>query len=90
LYIYNLISGLLLVDIATNLHESSECKVLSSFKDFLDTATTASGGGAAAFAGFLVLALFILCLVAIMSLAEEYKSLSPRTEKDKSNSPLLN
>lgn len=38
LYIYNLISGLLLADVAISLHESSECEVPSSFKDFVDTA----------------------------------------------------
>jgi len=91
LYIYNLILGLLLVDVAINLHGSSnKCKVLSSFKDFVDTATTASGGGATAFTAFLVLAFFILCLTAIMPLAEEYKSLSSRTEEDKGYCPLLN
>ncbi|KAL3773332.1 hypothetical protein ACHAW5_010009 [Stephanodiscus triporus] len=31
LYIYNLISGLLLADVAISLHESSECEVPSSF-----------------------------------------------------------
>jgi hypothetical protein len=49
LNIYNLISGLLLADIAITLHKFSECKVPSSFKDFVDTATTTSGAGAAAF-----------------------------------------
>jgi hypothetical protein len=89
LYIYNLISGLLLTDIAINLHESSECKVPSSFKDFVDSATTASGAGAVAFTAFLVLALFILCLTAIMLLAEEYKSLFSCMEEDKGDCPLL-
>jgi hypothetical protein len=37
LYIYNLISSLLLADVAINLHKSSKCKVPSSFKDFVDT-----------------------------------------------------
>jgi hypothetical protein len=60
--------------------------VPSSFKDFVDTATTASGAGAAAFMAFLA----VLCLTAIMSLAEEYESLSSRTEEDKGNCPLLN
>ncbi len=86
LNIYNLISGLLLADIAINLHKFSECEVPSSFKDFVDTATTASGAGAAAFMAFLA----VLCLTAIMSLAEEYESLSSRTEEDKGNRPLLN
>ncbi len=39
---------------------------------------------------FLVLALFVLCLTAIMSLAEGYKSLFCRTEEDKGNSPFSN
>jgi hypothetical protein len=74
LYIYNLIS--------INLHRSSKCKVPSSFKDFVDTATTASGAGAAAFTEFLALALFVLCLTVIMSLVEEYKSLFSQPEED--------
>jgi hypothetical protein len=86
LNIYNLISGLLLADITINLHKFFDCKVLSSFKDFVDRATTASGAGAAAFMAFLA----VLCLTAIMSLAEEYESLSSRTEKDKGNRPLMN
>jgi hypothetical protein len=58
LYFYNLILGLLLVDTAINLHKSSgKCKVLGSFKDFVDMATTASGTGAAAFTAFLELVL---------------------------------
>ncbi len=88
LYIYNLISSLLLANIAINLHNSSKCKVPSSFKDFVDTATTASGARAAAFMAFLALALFVLCLMVIMSLAEEYKSLFSCTEEDKGNYPL--
>jgi hypothetical protein len=57
----------------------------------VDTATTASGVGAAAFTVFLVLALFVLCLMAIMLLAEEYKSLFSHTEEDdKGNCPLSN
>jgi hypothetical protein len=61
MYIYNLILGLLLADVAINLHESSdEWEVLSSFKDFVDTATTASGAGAATFTAFLALA-FLYC-----------------------------
>ena len=91
MYIYNLILGLLLVDVAINLHKSSnKCEVLSSFKEFVDTATTASGAGAAAFTVFLALAFFILCLTVIMSLAKEYKSLFSHTEEDKGNCPLLN
>jgi hypothetical protein len=50
-YIYNLILGLLLADVAINLEESSECKVPSISKDFVDTATTASGARAVAFTG---------------------------------------
>ncbi len=50
LYIDNVILGLLLVDVAINLRKSSdECEVLSSFKDFVDTAATANGAGAATF-----------------------------------------
>jgi hypothetical protein len=91
LYIYNLILGLLLANVSINLHESSdECKELSSFEDFMDTATTASGAGAAPFTAFLALAFFVLCLTAIMPLAEEYKSFFSRTEEDKGNCPLLN
>jgi hypothetical protein len=86
LNVYNLILGLLLADIAINLHKFFECEVPSSFKDFADMATTASGPGAAAFMAFLA----DLCLMAIMSLAEEYKSLSSRMEEDKGNCPLLN
>jgi hypothetical protein len=86
LNIYNLITGLLLADIAINLHKFSECKVLSSFKDFVDAATTASGAGAAAFMAFLA----VLCLTAIMSLAKEFNSLSSHMEEDKGNRPLLN
>jgi hypothetical protein len=85
-YIHNLISPFLLADTVINLHESSKCKVLSSFKDFLDMATTARGAGTAALMAFLA----VLCLRAIMSLAEEYKSLSSRMEEDKGNCPLLN
>jgi hypothetical protein len=88
LYIYNLISSLLLVVVAINLHKSSKCKVPSSFKDFVDTATTASIARAAAFMAFFVLALFVLCLMVIMLLAEEYKSLFSCTEEDKGNCPL--
>jgi hypothetical protein len=84
--IYNLILGLLVADIAINLHKFSECEVPSSLKDFVATATTASGSGAAAFMAFLV----VLCLMAIMSLAEEYESLSSCMEDDKGNCPLLN
>jgi hypothetical protein len=51
LYIYNLVLGLLLTDIAINLHESSKCEVPSSSKDFVDTATTASSARTVAFAG---------------------------------------
>jgi hypothetical protein len=90
LYIYNLILGLLLADVAINLHKSSECKVPSSFKDFVDTATTASGTGADAFMVFLVLALFALCLMAIMLLVEEYESLFSHTDEDKGNFSLSN
>jgi hypothetical protein len=51
LYIYNLILVLLLADVAINLHKSSECKVPSRSKDFVDTATTASGARAVVFIG---------------------------------------
>jgi hypothetical protein len=88
LYIYNLILVLLLVDIAINLRESSECKVPSSFKDFVDTATTASGTRAATFMAFLVLALFVLCLTATMLLAGKYESLFSSMEEDKGNCSL--
>jgi hypothetical protein len=90
LYTYNLILGLFLADVAINLHESSECKVPSSCKDFVDTATTDSGARAAAFTAFLVLATFVLCLTAIMLLAEEYQTLFSCTEEDKGDCPLLN
>jgi hypothetical protein len=76
------------VDVAINFHKSSKGKVPSSFKDFVDMATTASGARTAAFMAFLALALFVLCLTVIMSLAEEYKSLFSRTEEDKGNCPL--
>ncbi len=69
LYIYNLILGLLPVDTVINLHKSSECEVLSSCKDFADTAPTNSSAGAAVFMTFLALVFFALCLTAIMSLA---------------------
>jgi hypothetical protein len=88
LYIYNLISGLLLVDVAINLHKSSKWEVLSSFKDFIDMDTTAIGAGAVIFTAFLVLAHFVLCLTAIMLLAEEYKSLFSHMEEDNGNSTL--
>ena len=91
MYIYNLILGPLLADVAINLHKSSDkCEVPRSFKDIVDTVTTASSAGAAACTAFLALALFVLCLTAIMSLAEEYKSLFSRMEEDKCNCPLLN
>ncbi len=86
LNIYNIISGLLLADIAINLHKFSECKVQSSFKDFVDAATTASGAGTAAFVAFLA----VLCLTAIMSLAEEQESMSSCMEEDMGNHTLLN
>jgi hypothetical protein len=82
--------GLLLADIAINLCKFSECKEPSSFKDFVDTATTSSVARAAAFMAFLALALFVLCLTTIMLLAEEYKSYFSCTEEDKGNHPLLN
>jgi hypothetical protein len=87
LYIYNLISSLLLADVAINLHKSFECKVPSSFKDFVDTATTASIARAVTFMAFLALALFVLCLTVIMLLAEENESLFSCTEEDKGNCP---
>ncbi len=54
----------------------------------MDIATTASGAGAVAFTAFLALAVFVFCLTAIMSLAEESKSLFSRMEEDKGNGPL--
>ncbi len=54
----------------------------------MDTATTASGTRAATSLVLLALALYILCLTAIMLLAVEYKSLFSCTEKDKGNCPL--
>ncbi len=45
LYVCNLISGLLLADVAINLHESSECEVPGSFKDFVDTALRSDAAG---------------------------------------------
>jgi hypothetical protein len=56
--------------------------------DFVDTATTASSARAAIFMAFLALALFVLRLIVIMLLAEEYESLFSRTEADKGNYPL--
>ncbi len=54
----------------------------------MDKLTTASGARAAAFMAFLALALFVLCLTVIMSLAEEYESLFTGTEEDKGNRSL--
>ena len=54
-YIYNLISGLLLADVAINLHESSDCEVPSSFKDFADTALQSTTAGNAIGAASLLL-----------------------------------
>ncbi|KAL7441291.1 hypothetical protein ACHAXM_007759 [Skeletonema potamos] len=45
LYLYNLISGLLLADVAIKLHESSECEVPASFKDFADAAMKSETAG---------------------------------------------
>jgi tyrosine-specific transport protein len=45
LYLYNLISGLLLADVAIKLHESSDCEVPSSFKDFADAAMKSEAAG---------------------------------------------
>ncbi len=45
LYLYNLISGFLLADVAIKLHESSECEVPSSFKDFADAAMESEAAG---------------------------------------------
>ncbi len=59
-------------------------------KDFADTATTNSSTRAAAFTAFLVLALFILCLMTIIFLAKEYKSMFSRMEEDKGIHPLSN
>jgi hypothetical protein len=90
LYTSNLILGLLLADVAINLCKASKCKVPSSFKDFVDMATTASSARAAASLALLALALFVLCLTAIMLLAEEYESLVSCMEKDKGDCPLSN
>lgn len=38
MYIYHLTSGLMLAEVAIKLHESSDCEVPSSFKDFSDAA----------------------------------------------------
>jgi hypothetical protein len=69
------------VDAAVNLHKSSKFKVPSSCKDFMDTAITKSGTGAVAFTAFLALVLLVFCLMAIILLAEEYKSLPLVTKK---------
>ena len=45
MYLYNLISGLLLADVAINLHECSDCEVPSSFKDFVDEALKSKTAG---------------------------------------------
>ncbi|KAL9188309.1 hypothetical protein ACHAXT_006687 [Thalassiosira profunda] len=45
LYLYNLASGLLIADVAINLHENSDCEVPSSFKDFVDTAMKSEVAG---------------------------------------------
>jgi hypothetical protein len=81
--------GLLLADVAIYLHKSSKCKVPTCCKDFVDTAITTSGAGAAAFMVFLVLVLFVLCLKGMMSLVEEYESLSFCMEEDKGDCLLL-
>eukprot|EP00804_Cyclotella_cryptica_P010292 CCRYP_012239-RA/>CCRYP_012239-RA protein AED:0.11 eAED:0.11 QI:180/1/1/1/1/1/2/108/503 len=47
LYIYNLVSGLMIADVAINLHESSDCDVPSSFKDFADCAMKDQTAGTA-------------------------------------------
>ena len=47
IYIFNLISGLLLANVAINLHENSDCEVPSSFKDFVDTAMKCERTGTA-------------------------------------------
>jgi len=38
LYLFNLISGLMLAEVAISLHDNSDCEVPSSFKDFADAA----------------------------------------------------
>ncbi len=85
LYIYNLISSLLLVDIAMNLHKSSKSRCQAALRTLW---TWPPLPAAAAFTAFLVLAFFVLCLTVIMSLAEEYESLFSCTEEDKGNCPL--
>ncbi|EJK49948.1 hypothetical protein THAOC_31126 [Thalassiosira oceanica] len=47
IYIFNLISGLLLANVAISLHEDSDCEVPSSFKDFVDTAMKCEKTGTA-------------------------------------------
>jgi hypothetical protein len=60
----------------------------SEFPTKVDTATTTRGARATAFTAFLVLALFLSCLMAIMLLAEEYKSLFYCMKEYKGNCPL--
>ncbi len=55
MYIYSLILGLLLADVAIKLHKSSECEVPIRRKDFVDTATTTSGARTVAFTGVYLL-----------------------------------
>lgn len=55
LYLYNLISGFLLADVAIKLHESSECEVPSSFKDFADAAMKSDAAGNAVGAASLLI-----------------------------------
>ena len=45
IYLYNLVSGLMLADVAINLHETSDCEIPSSFKDFADCAMQDSTAG---------------------------------------------
>ncbi len=59
-------------------------------QELCGTATIASGAVAAVFAAFLALALFLFCLMAIMLLAKECKSLVSCTKEDKGNGPLSN
>ena len=47
IYAFNLISGLLLANVAISLHEDSDCDVPSSFKDFVDTAMKCEKTGTA-------------------------------------------
>lgn len=61
IYLYNLISGLMLAEVAINLHETSDCEVPSSFKDFADCAMadSTSAGNAIGAASLLMNSCFL-------------------------------